>query len=401
MRLLIVYLITGLLAMVSVLQAKIYKAFEYHTKLAYTSGRFEVYMKSAAGNGVVSSFFSYYDPLPFRSDHGNEIDIEILGCNTTEKISYLVSGFPVKKLAMAEDTRMVDLVMEYSDFTAAGLLMAQDNVDMSPKGNKMLDMPFKIDVGGIGGGEGYLADQIWDFSYGYGHTGGQIIAQAQSVDVLGTDDDAVWRTGLQGISHYSIRVPAGEIYQVSLLLAEFDSLTVGSRVFDVLIENTIAASHVDILALVGTGTAYTLKLDPVVIDDGVIDLCFVAHSGKSSLQGLIMEKMLVRVPVSDQLQLQSTACFPDFLEVTHYPNPFKEVTVISFDLSRSMPVELCIYNILGEKIRTLASYSPSIGVNTIVWNANDAYENQVSSGIYFYRIKGLHHIVTGSMMHIK
>jgi hypothetical protein len=57
---------------------KKYKGAEYRTKEAYTYGRFEVRMKSAQREGMLASFFTYYDGAG-GSANWNEIDIEILG----------------------------------------------------------------------------------------------------------------------------------------------------------------------------------------------------------------------------------------------------------------------------------------------------------------------------------
>ncbi len=59
--------------------AKIYKGGEYRTKASYLYGRFEVRMKSVQREGMLTSFFTYNDMVPFDSQKWNEIDIEIMG----------------------------------------------------------------------------------------------------------------------------------------------------------------------------------------------------------------------------------------------------------------------------------------------------------------------------------
>lgn len=61
----------------AVADAKAYKGAEYRTKQAFTYGRFEVRMKSAHREGMLSSFFTYHE-ITSTADW-NEIDIEILG----------------------------------------------------------------------------------------------------------------------------------------------------------------------------------------------------------------------------------------------------------------------------------------------------------------------------------
>jgi len=60
--------------------AKNYKGAELRTREAYTYGRFEVHLKSAQREGMLSSFFTYHD----GGGSWNEIDIEILGRYTDD-----------------------------------------------------------------------------------------------------------------------------------------------------------------------------------------------------------------------------------------------------------------------------------------------------------------------------
>ena len=52
---------------------------ELRTKESYLYGRFEARFKSAQGDGLVSSFFTYQDELINGSHIWNEIDFEVLG----------------------------------------------------------------------------------------------------------------------------------------------------------------------------------------------------------------------------------------------------------------------------------------------------------------------------------
>jgi len=70
----------------------------------------------------------------------------------------------------------------------------------------------------------------------------------------------------------------------------------------------------------------------------------------------------------------------------NYPNPFNPSTVISYQLATSSNVKLTIYNMLGQKIKTLVNSYQSAGEHTITWNATDNSNNPVSSGVYFYSL---------------
>ena len=70
----------------------------------------------------------------------------------------------------------------------------------------------------------------------------------------------------------------------------------------------------------------------------------------------------------------------------NYPNPFNPLTVIKYDLVESVKVELTIFDILGQEVKTLVNSFQEKGRRTAIWNGVDNFNNNVSSGIYFYRI---------------
>ncbi len=72
--------------------------------------------------------------------------------------------------------------------------------------------------------------------------------------------------------------------------------------------------------------------------------------------------------------------------VGNFPNPFNPQTAIMFQLSKQMPVELYVYNVKGQKIKTLLKEEKEAGMHSIVWNGNDDNNSSVASGVYFYRM---------------
>jgi hypothetical protein len=94
------------------------------------------------------------------------------------------------------------------------------------------------------------------------------------------------------------------------------------------------------------------------------------------------------VPVT--LNVVQTANEPTLPAITklksNYPNPFNPETTINFSLKEAGPVELAIYNIKGQKIKTLVNEILPAQNYNIVWNGRDDNNQQVSSGVYFYRM---------------
>ena len=72
----------------------------------------------------------------------------------------------------------------------------------------------------------------------------------------------------------------------------------------------------------------------------------------------------------------------------NYPNPFNPETTISFSLAQTSDfVNLSIYNVKGQKVKTLINEEMQKGKHSIIWSGLDSNNKRVSSGIYFYKLK--------------
>ena len=70
----------------------------------------------------------------------------------------------------------------------------------------------------------------------------------------------------------------------------------------------------------------------------------------------------------------------------NYPNPFNPTTTISFSIPEESKVELAIYNIKGQRLKSLLNDQIAAGEHSIIWNGEDASGKKVSSGIYLYKL---------------
>ncbi len=73
-------------------------------------------------------------------------------------------------------------------------------------------------------------------------------------------------------------------------------------------------------------------------------------------------------------------------QLTNYPNPFNPETKIVFDLLESGQIKLEIYNIKGQRVKTLLDCYMSSGRSEMLWNSKDDIGKRVSSGVYFYKL---------------
>ena len=76
-----------------------------------------------------------------------------------------------------------------------------------------------------------------------------------------------------------------------------------------------------------------------------------------------------------------------FFLSNNLPNPFNSETVISFGLSQPTLVTIEIFNILGQKVKTLSNGQMPVGYHRASWDGKDSKGKKVQNGIYFYRMK--------------
>lgn len=85
----------------------------------------------------------------------------------------------------------------------------------------------------------------------------------------------------------------------------------------------------------------------------------------------------------------------------NYPNPFNPETTISFDLAEQSNVIIEVFNIKGQKVKTLVRDSYTPGHHSVVWNGTDNNGVSVSSGVYFYKMSTPNHFSTQKMLLLK
>ncbi len=84
-----------------------------------------------------------------------------------------------------------------------------------------------------------------------------------------------------------------------------------------------------------------------------------------------------------------------------YPNPFNPTARIEFGLPIAGHVTLIVYNVLGQKVRTLVNEMTDAGYHTIEWNSTSDNGQQVSSGVYLYRLSTGDFVQTKKMVLLK
>ena len=126
------------------------------------------------------------------------------------------------------------------------------------------------------------------------------------------------------------------------------------------------------------------------------------HNAKYAVA--LLQKALGFYPTGVNVVSQKT---PSTYELSqNYPNPFNPTTNIEFSIPRSATIQLNVYNILGELVKTLVNGDIVSGNYKATWNGTNNHGTSVASGIYFYRLVAqsngaANYVVTKKMLMMK
>jgi flagellar hook assembly protein FlgD len=107
---------------------------------------------------------------------------------------------------------------------------------------------------------------------------------------------------------------------------------------------------------------------------------------------------------SDQIYVGAKLAAPtvsEFSVAQNYPNPFNLETQFSLSLPAESQVSFVVYNVAGQKVKTLVDNQMSAGTHTITWDGTNESGNVVSSGIYFYKVVAGDIVTTKKMILMK
>jgi len=88
------------------------------------------------------------------------------------------------------------------------------------------------------------------------------------------------------------------------------------------------------------------------------------------------------------VKVQGPEPIPETVQfLQNYPNPFNPETTIRFALPNNSHVKLVIYNVLGQKVKTLFDGRKTPGTHTVKWDGKDSSGRNVASGVYLCRME--------------
>ncbi|MDD4309824.1 MAG: C25 family cysteine peptidase [Candidatus Cloacimonetes bacterium] len=215
----------------------------------------------------------------------------------------------------------------------------------------------------------------------------------------------------------------GELVGVPVFVADVSSINFGQIAVGEHGSSQLTISNSGNASMLGTLTTaapFSLGLDPLVpaytlsyvIDAGEF-MTFNVHFSPQQYMPYSGEMIitsddpLASVTTVSLLGTGSTVDNEDPLNpaitalIGNYPNPFNPTTTIKFSLKTKSPVNLEIYNIMGQKVRTLVKGDIDQGFHSVVWNGKDGNNRPVSSGVYFYKLDAGKYTSTKKMIIMK
>lgn len=191
--------------------------------------------------------------------------------------------------------------------------------------------------------------------------------------------DSITTTGLRGeiatLANYSFDNPENKLL-ISLTFTEEEPLPAGT--------GELARLHFS--ALPG-GLPSTTLLDTTIYNniDFYVMLGKLFDFVKAYPRFIPAE---ITVDIATDADDQQPGTLPrEFALNQNRPNPFNPNTTISFALPKSSLVRIEVYNILGQRVRSLVNRELPAGEHQIDFDGRDESRHSLASGIYFYRIK--------------
>ena len=139
--------------------------------------------------------------------------------------------------------------------------------------------------------------------------------------------------------------------------------------------------------------------------DGQIDTSFniTPYNPSNTDDVIYIRELILSFRGNDNSSLSSRVeLIPEsFTLYQNYPNPFNPSTTIKYNLNDNSYVNVAIYNVVGELVKTLFNGLQNKGKNILIWNAKNNENESVAGGLYIYSVKTENNIYSKKMMLLK
>lgn len=204
------------------------------------------------------------------------------------------------------------------------------------------------------------------------------------LEVEQANDEVIARLILQQNSGFvkGVSIPIQFASDLCFVSAEAGDIWPEGTFFDHIIEDNV-------LEVSGS----VLGSNSCIEGDGILAVIHFQLTGSDD--NIYLQNMIARDLNNAEIEIMDnpTGSDPDNINPIvnllgmNYPNPFNPTTTIKYGLKADGKVSIELYNIRGQKVKTLVNESQKAGYHTIVWNGKDDSGKSAASGIYFYSMK--------------
>ena len=139
--------------------------------------------------------------------------------------------------------------------------------------------------------------------------------------------------------------------------------------------------------------------------DGQIDTSFniTPYNPSNTDDVIYIKELILSFRGNDNSSLSSSVeLIPEsFTLYQNYPNPFNPSTTIKYNLNYNSYVNVAIYNVAGELVKTLFNGPQKKGKSSLIWNTKNNENESVPGGLYIYSVNTKNNIHSKKMMLLK
>ena len=111
--------------------------------------------------------------------------------------------------------------------------------------------------------------------------------------------------------------------------------------------------------------------------------------------------MKLKVTFTDVKEARQLPLIKTFALLQNYPNPFNPTTTIEYQLPKSGNVEIKIFSINGQLVKTLEGTRQVQGTHSVVWDGKNNSGQTVASGPYIYQVAFENSMLAKKMLFVK
>jgi hypothetical protein len=206
-----------------------------------------------------------------------------------------------------------------------------------------------------------------------------LVGETVSVDVTLANTKSLYGYGL------TLTYDPSKFELVDAVPAENDMLKANGGETPLFLTHAEDAGQVTLMNAVINGDAVSGDGSIVTINFRVLRE-FEDNARFEIAEGLVFDPQQLSNPVVTLGALNVETTPTEFALLQNYPNPFNPETTIKYNLAETANVQLRIYNIVGQVVKTLVGDRQAAGRYQVRWNGTDDRGVAVSSGIYFYQV---------------